>query len=193
MSNEYKPTHPSMNPGMEEPRHEMGGSMGGYQTGRPADMRGEGMAAGVKNMASQAGEKLMDTAESQKRAGADYVISVADAVRRAAGEFDEQIPQAGEYIRSAAAQMESMAESLRRRDVAQMFSDVQSFARRQPTAFLGASFLAGFVAMRFLRSSSGSANGQGGSRPYQAPDDDGRYGSPSAMAGRNDLPSGTQY
>ena len=91
------------------------------------------------------------------------------------------------------AQMESMAESLRRRDVAQMFSDVQSFARRQPTAFLGASFLAGFVAMRFLRSSSGSANGQGGSRQYQAPEDDGRYGSPSAMAGRNDLPSGTRY
>ena len=139
------------------------------------------MAAGVKNMASKAGEKLMDTAESQKRAGADYVVSIADAVRRAASEFDEQIPQAGDYIRSAADQMETMADSLRRRDVGQMFSDVQSFARRQPTAFLGASFLAGFAAMRFLRSSSRNGNGASGGRwQRQEPRDDGRYGSSSS-------------
>ena len=141
---------------------------------------GEDMAGGVKNMASQAREKLMSTAENQKRAGADYVVGVADAVRRAAGEFDEQIPQAGEYIRSAADQMQTMADSLRRRDVGQMLSDVQSFARRQPTAFLGVSFLAGFAAIRFLRSSSRDGSGTAGQWQRQEAMDDGRYGSSSA-------------
>ena len=40
-------------------------------------------------MASKAGEKIMDTAERQKAMGADYVDNIAEAVRRAAGEFDE--------------------------------------------------------------------------------------------------------
>ena len=143
-------------------------------------MSGEDMTGSVKDLTSQARDKLMNTAEDQKRAGADYVIGVADAVRRAAGEFDEQVPQAGQYIRSAADQMQAMADSLRRRDVGQMLSDVKAFARRQPTAFLGASFLAGFAAIRFLRSSSrdGSSTGRGWQR--QEPLDDGRYGSPSA-------------
>lgn len=155
-------------------------------------MSGEGMAKGVKNVASQAREKLMNTAEDQKRAGADYVVGVADAVRRAAGEFDEQIPQAGEYIRSAADQMETMADSLRRRDIRQMLSDVQSFARRQPTAFLGASLFAGFAAIRFLRSSARSEQSTRRDWQHREPMDDGRYGSssPGRMAAP-DMPRGS--
>lgn len=160
--------------GMDE-RRQPDGHMPGGEGGAPD----ENIAEGVTNMASQAREKLMSTAEDQKRAGADYVVGVADAVRRAASEFDEQIPQAGQYIRSAADQMQTVAESLRRRDVGQMLSDVKSFARRQPTAFLGASFLAGFVAIRFLRSSSRNGGGMGRNWQRQEPMDDGRYGSSS--------------
>ena len=174
----------SFGAGMEPPRHSDGG-MG-------AGISGEDMAGSVKNTASQAREKLMNTAEDQKRAGADYVGGIADAVRRAAGEFDEQIPQAGEYIRSAADQMQTMADSFRRRDVGQMLSDVQSFARRQPTAFLGASFVAGFAAVRFLRSSSRNASGSGGNWQHREPMDDGRYGSPSAARmAAPDVPRGS--
>jgi len=144
----------SFGSGMEDQRSDMSGS----------GMGGSGMG-GVRGMASQAGEKLMDTAEQQKMAGADFVTSLADATRRAAGEFEDQVPQAAEYIRYAADQMQTMSDSLRRRDVGRMLSDVQSFARRQPTAFLGVSFLAGFAAIRFLRSSSGSMS-NGGSSSY---------------------------
>lgn len=150
--------------------------------------QGGGAMSSVRGMASQAGEKLMDTAEQQKMAGADFVTSLADATRRAAGEFEGQVPQAAEYIRYAADQMQTMSDSLRRRDVGQMLSDVQSFARRQPTAFLGVSFLAGFAAVRFLRSSSGGASDNamsgnrslsGGSWQDREPSDSGRYGAPS--------------
>jgi hypothetical protein len=173
----------SFGSGMEPPRQS--GGMG-------AGMSGEDMSGSLRNTASQAREKLMDTAEDQKRAGADYMGGLADAVRRAAGEFDDQVPQAGEYIRSAADQMQTMAESLRRRDVGQMLSDVQSFARRQPTAFLGASFVAGFAAVRFLRSSSRNASGAGSNWQRREHMDDGRYGSPSAARmAAPDVPRGS--
>jgi hypothetical protein len=39
-----------------------------------------------------------------------------------------------------------------------LVADVQGFARRQPTAFLGAAVLAGFAAVRFLKASTAGAN-----------------------------------
>jgi len=176
----------SFGAGIDE-RRQQGGPSGAGEGG----MTGEDIAGGLKNAASQAREKLKNTAEDQKRAGADYVVGIADAVRRAASELDEQIPQAGEYIRSAADKMQTMADSFRRRDVGQMLSDVQSFARRQPTAFLGASFLAGFAAIRFLRSSSRNASGSGPNWQRQEPMDDGRYGSSSADRTAPNIPRGS--
>ena len=114
-------------------------------------------------------------------AGADFIGGLAESVRRAAGEFEGQSPQAASYIRSAADQVETFSESLRRRDVGQMLSDVQSFARRQPTAFLGMSFIAGFAAVRFLRSGSSRAPiGSGSAWESQRSTDDGRYGAASS-------------
>jgi len=126
-------------------------------------------ASGISGMASKASEKLMDVAEQQKSAGADFVSGMADAVRNAAGSFDNQIPQAGEYIRYAADHMADMSDALRRRDVRQLVSGVETFARQQPTAFLGLTFLAGFAAVRFLRSSTqgGSMSASGMSPSYR--------------------------
>lgn len=151
-------------------------------TGPAAGAQDEGSAGegGIGKMASRAGEKLMDTAEHQKQAGADFVTDMAGAVRRAAGEFEQQLPEAADYIRYAADQIETMSDSIRRRDVGQMVEDVQSFARRQPTAFLGLSFLAGFAAIRLLRSGSRGRNGSSGSSAHRdaEPEDSGRYGAP---------------
>ena len=165
----------SFGPGMEEQHQPLGGLPGGDDQS-------------VRGMASKAGEKLMDTAERQKLAGVDFIDGLAGAVRRAAGEFEGQSPQAASYIRSAADQVETMSDSLRRRDVGQMFADVQTFARQQPTAFLGMSFLAGFAAVRFLRSGSGtSGSGNGGSWQNRQTADSGRYGG-AAGAGSGSFP-----
>jgi hypothetical protein len=43
---------------------------------------------------------------------------------------------------------------LRRRDLSELLGGVQDFARRQPTAFLGATVLAGFAVVRLLKSST---------------------------------------
>jgi len=131
------------------------------QASRMAREQASGAADTARNLASQAGDKLLNAAEQQKSAGADFVGDIAEAIRRSANEF-RQVPQASHYMLMAADQIDSVSDSLRRRDINQMFGDVQNFARRQPTAFIGLTALAGFALVRFLKSSAaGSGVGQG--------------------------------
>ena len=114
----------------------------------------------AKEVASNAGEKLRATVVEQKAAGADYVGNVANIIRRTAYEFDTEIPQAGQYIRKAASQLENVSQAMRNRDMAEIVGNVQDFARKQPTAFFGAAVLLGFAAVRFLKSGTGTAGNQ---------------------------------
>jgi len=140
------------------------------------------VADSAKNLASKASEKLLNSVEEQKAAGADFVSGMAGALRRAANEFGE-VPQAAQYIRLAANQIDSVSNAFRKRDLNQLVSDVQGFARRQPTAFLGMAVLAGFAAVRFLKTSTGSAGSSTASHTDYAsgslPTTDYRSGSPA--------------
>ena len=122
----------------------------------------------AKDVASQATDKLKQTVDGQKSAGAEYVGSLADTIRRAAKEFDGDLPIAGTYIRKAASQVEGVADTIRTGNFNDLVRGAQSFARRQPTAFLGMAVLAGFGVVRFLKS---SANETEVSAPHQASGD----------------------
>jgi hypothetical protein len=113
----------------------------------------------AKDVASQATDKLKQTVDGQKSAGADYVGSLADTIRRAAREFDGDLPIAGTYIRKAASQVEGVADTIRTGNFNDLVRGAQSFARRQPTAFLGVAVLAGFGVVRFLKSSAETFEG----------------------------------
>lgn len=112
----------------------------------------------AKDVASQATDKFKQAVEAQKSAGSDYVGSLAGTIRRAAKEFDSDLPIAGTYIRKAAVQVESIANTIKTGDINGLLKDARSFARRQPTAFLGLAMLAGFGAVRFLKSSADDAD-----------------------------------
>ena len=115
----------------------------------------------AKDVASQATDKLKQAVDGQKSASADYVGSLAGTIRRAAKEFDSDLPIAGTYIRKAAAQVEGMADSIKTGNFNDLVRGAQSFARRQPTAFLGMAVLAGFGVVRFLKSSATDADRSG--------------------------------
>jgi hypothetical protein len=117
----------------------------------------------AKQVASQTTDKLKQTVDGQKIAGAEYVGSLANTMRRAAHEFDGDLPIAGTYIRRAASQVEGMSESIKNGNLNDLVRSAQSFARRQPTAFLGMAVLAGFGAVRFLKSSADSSESGSGS------------------------------
>ena len=88
-------------------------------------------------------------------------------VGHAASEFDDDLPIAGTYIRKAASQVENVADKLRTGNFNDLVQGAQSFARRQPTAFLGLAVLAGFGVVRFLKSSADNAESSG-SQPASA-------------------------
>ncbi len=110
----------------------------------------------AKDFAAQAGETLKDRANEQKNAGAAYVGTIAESMRRAASEFDDELPIAGVYIRKAASRIEEISDTVQNGDIQDLVRGAQDFARRQPTAFLGLAVLAGFGAIRFLKSSGGT-------------------------------------
>ena len=106
----------------------------------------------AKDVAGQATDKLKDAVNDRK--SARNVGSLADTMRRAAKEFDTDLPMAGSYMRKAAAQVENVSDSIKTGNLNDLVRNAQSFARRQPTAFLGIAVLAGFGVVRFLKSSA---------------------------------------
>jgi hypothetical protein len=121
--------------------------------------RASGFVDTAKGMASGAGEKLLGAVDEQKKAGAQQVRGIAQVVRTAADGLEGEIPQAAQYVRRAAEQIENISDALERREVGELVGQVQDFARRHPTAFLGATVIAGFALIRFLKSSTASSRG----------------------------------
>ncbi|ABD90122.1 YtxH domain-containing protein [Rhodopseudomonas palustris] len=113
----------------------------------------------AKDFAAQAGDKIKERVHDQQGVGADYVGNLAETMRRAAREFDQDLPFAASYIRKAASKVEGVSDSVRNGDLQDLVAGAQSFARRQPTAFLGLAVLAGFGVVRFLKSSGDNAGG----------------------------------
>lgn len=120
--------------------------------------KGARIAEGAQEVASQMKDHLQEKIEAQKDAGADYVLKIAEAMRRAAREFEHDVPIAAEYIGLAASTVDEYAERFRSGDLGDMVKRTKEFARRQPTAFLGLTFLAGFGLVRLLKSSAANSN-----------------------------------
>lgn len=111
-------------------------------------------ADAAKDAGSQAAGRLKEDMNTQKNAGAQYASGVAEAMRRAAREFDKDLPLAGIYLRRAALQVDELSDRVKSGDFNELLRDAQDFARRRPTVFLGLAVLAGFGAVRFLKSSA---------------------------------------
>jgi hypothetical protein len=100
-----------------------------------------------------------DTAEAklneQKDSAASDLGNFAQALRRAAGETGaERQPGVGRVAQLAADSLERLSGTLRNKDLNGLVREVESFARHQPVAFFGAAVATGFLAIRFVKSSS---------------------------------------
>ena len=114
----------------------------------------------AKEIATQATSRVQTAMDEQKIAGADYLGTIAQAVHRAAGEFQTEVPQAAQYIRQAAGQIENVANAVRDRNVRELVGEVQSFARRQPTVFFGGAVIFGFACASLFQKLQCSVLGQ---------------------------------
>ena len=130
---------------------------------RSAKSQAQGLGATASDIASDAKGKVESVMNEQKRAGADYIGEIDDAVHRAAGEINNEVPQAARYVHQAADRLQGVASAVRNRNMGDLVGEVEQFARQQPGLFFGGTLLLGFAATRFLKSASRGAPSDGSS------------------------------
>ncbi|MPZ40497.1 MAG: hypothetical protein GEU95_21090 [Rhizobiales bacterium] len=97
-------------------------------------------------------EQIKQLLDRQVGSGADVVGHFAGAAKRAAQELDSEAPQLAGIVRTAADRMDGYAHDLRDQSVEQLTRAASNFTRRQPAMMFGLAALAGFFAMRTLKS-----------------------------------------
>ena len=116
------------------------------------------IGSAAESLKDRAAEALRNTAsdfaEAGKQQGAERIDRLGRAVHGAADELGKEIPQAADYVHTAAESLETAAEHLRNRSVEDLIGSFNRFARQQPVAAFAGAILAGFVVSRFIKSSS---------------------------------------
>lgn len=131
----------------------------------------------IETVRQEAGAAWDDTREGvraavkeQQQAAAAGAGDLAGALRDVAHELEgRQRTSTARVAERAADGLESLSATLRRKDLDSIVADLEGFARREPALFLGAAVAAGFLAMRFLKSSgrSGSTEAAAGEGPAE--------------------------
>jgi len=112
----------------------------------------------------QARAEVRSRVDDQKSSAADTLDEVARTVRSSGQHMRQEAngqgvaPKIAEVADSAADAVQHVSQYLRDTNVDEMVGQVEGFARHQPAVFLGSAFALGFLAARFLKSSS--PNGQ---------------------------------
>jgi hypothetical protein len=104
----------------------------------------------------------------QKARAAEGLGTVASAIRQASEHLRTENQTLASYADTAVDQIQLFADRMRDKEPAEMIDDLERFARRNPTAFIGGAFLLGIGLARFLKSSEtravDSSDGYGGRR-----------------------------
>jgi hypothetical protein len=109
----------------------------------------------ASELANRGGEQVKNQLANQKHEAAQRMTPVQTALRETGQQLRKQGQgSVAEYADKAADQVERFAGYLRENDVDSLLNDARSFARRNPAVFLGSAAALGFLATRFLKSSS---------------------------------------
>lgn len=143
---------------------------------------GSGIGATAGEVAGQAQEKAAEVAEQAKQRASELKDQGKGLL---SSQIDERSTQAGAQVRTNAQDLRTVGEELRKQgketpakladqfadrgervgtyletsDAQQILTDVEAFARKQPWAVLAGGITLGFIASRFLKSSSSQRYG----------------------------------
>lgn len=116
----------------------------------------------IKDSASNVVEQGKQIASEKIEQGAERVKGSADsaasALRRAADDVQPDNAWIGKVLRGSADGLEQATRSLAGGDISRGVADLNSFARRQPAIFLGASVALGFALARVGKTAIEAAN-----------------------------------
>lgn len=119
------------------------------------------VAGDLKSAAVEQGRAIYETARDQatgfadqrKNEAAQSVADIAASLRETGRSFAER-PNIQAFVGSAADGLDQLAGSIRDRSFADLYTEVESYARRAPVTVGVAAALAGFALARFIKSSS---------------------------------------
>jgi hypothetical protein len=138
---------------------ESGSASRGEQVAGQARQQGQQITQQARQQASElanrGGEQVKGQLANQKHNAAQRMTPIQTALR----ETGQQLRNQGqgpvaEYADKAADQVGRFAGYLRENDVDTLLNDARGFARRNPAVYLGSAAALGFLATRFLKSSS---------------------------------------
>lgn len=138
------------------------------QVKREADAAGQKLSEASEEVKSRAREAAASAqgvatgyAEEGKRAAASHLNDFARAVRSASNELAQRDQGvAARFVTEAADGLEKMADSVSGTSMDEVMDSVQTFARRNPAAFVVGSVLAGVALGRFVKASSERSHGR---------------------------------
>src|SRR3712207_406720 len=142
------------------------GTQGGNQVTEQAKQQSQQLAQQARQQASELANRGTEQAKSQlanqKHNASQRMVPIQSALRESAQQLRNQGQgQVGEYAEKAADQVERFSTYLRQTEVEEIMDEVRGFARRRPGLFLGSAAAIGFLATRFLKSSSEEAPSAG--------------------------------
>ena len=117
-------------------------------TGEQTPTATGGAAQTASSMAGQAKQKLSGALDGRKNAVADAIEGLAQTVQRSGEQFEGQQDWIASAIGRGAAELNSLAGSIRDKNIGDLAGEVQSFAKAQPALFMGAALAAGFAVAR---------------------------------------------
>jgi hypothetical protein len=135
----------------------MAGTDNGTPPGAPLHRLKEDLTSYAKDKAEAARDQAGSLVEERKTAAADELTDLSEALRQASEHLRARSRSmiAG-FAQTTADQVESLATSVRDRDIVELLDDAQRFARRQPEVFFAGAVLLGFLFTRALRSTRAS-------------------------------------
>ncbi|WP_428394486.1 hypothetical protein [Lichenicoccus sp.] len=129
---------------------EQAGQAGAQAAGHAKDFAHEAQSTGASLAGSLQGQ-AGSAAETGKNALADQLDDVAQAVHRSGAQLEGHQDWAAHLVERGAAELGTLASSLRRNDLHGLMNGLQDLAHRQPALFTGASLAAGFALARVGR------------------------------------------
>ena len=100
----------------------------------------------------QATDKFRVYADDGKARGAGALEQLSKMLTDAAGQVDDKLGgQYGQYARSAADQVQGLADTVRNKDVDELVNDVRGFVKASPAVAIGVAAALGFVVARIAQ------------------------------------------
>jgi len=124
----------------------------------------EQLTGQVSALRDQAGDRVREFADGGKTRASDALEELSRIVADTADSIDERMGgQYGEYARKASDAVSGFADTLRRTDVDELYTNVREAVRKSPGIAIGVAAVVGFTLARLAKSGLDASQSAGGS------------------------------